>query len=126
MTILDREILTLKGNRMKRLTILFTSTVMFLWAQSASLIPIAEITGDGATHAISVTDNASFVQFIAPTGNSAVVRIGNSTTTVTTGLPIAPGGGYQLPPKPIGSYYPLTSLYYYIATGDKLDIAYSH
>lgn len=111
---------------MKRFTMLFVLTALFLWAQSASLITIAEITGDGSTHAISVTDNASFVQFIAPAGNAAVIRIGDSTTSVIKGLPIAAGGGYQLPPKPIGSYYPLTSLYYYIANGDKLDIAYSH
>ena len=105
---------------------LFVLTALFLWAQTTSLITIPEITGDGSVHAVSVTDNARFVQFVVPSTNASTARIGDSNTSSTRGVPMAPGSGFATPVLPIGSYYTLTNFYYYVANGDKLDIVYSH
>ncbi len=92
-----------------------------------TLHPIAEITGTGAAVAIS-TDSSSrpaWVQVIAPAGNSAVVRFGDSTTSATMGLPIAAGGGYNTPVCS-SCVYTLSTLYVYVANGDKADVAWGN
>lgn len=87
---------------------------------------IADITGTGATVQIATTSTrASWIQIIAPSTNSAVVRFGDSTVSVTRGLPIAAGGGYcTLIEVPNQRGYNLSLTYVYVAVGDKASIAW--
>jgi hypothetical protein len=88
------------------------------------------ITGTGATVQVYAAGGLALsVQYLAPSGNAATVEIGDSTTTSTTGLPIAAGGGLYLAPLPVDErlaapshYYNLARQYAYIANGDKLQI----
>ncbi len=78
-----------------------------------------DITGAGSTTQLSATLGCNSLQLIAPAANSASVRWGDASTSATRGGVIAAGGGQYLPPNG-GNYYPLSSLYVYIANGDKL------
>jgi hypothetical protein len=78
-----------------------------------------DITGAASTTQLSATLGCSSVQILAPSANSASVRWGDSSTSSTRGGVIAAGGGQYLPPAG-SNYYPLSSLYVYVATGDKL------
>ena len=98
-----------------------------------SPVTIADIAGDGAAHQITSAagTRASWVQFVAPSTNSGIVRIGGSAITTTRGIPIAAGGGMFYPPLPADARdnssdrrYDLTTVYYLIAVGDKLSISY--
>lgn len=86
----------------------------------ASMNSFDEITGSGAT--VQATTNirvpCNWIQVIAPTGNMAVVRMGDSSTTSARGLPLAPGSGLGFPHKG-----PLAGIYFYIANNDKVDFA---
>src|SRR6476620_11680954 len=64
---------------------------------SISVRTLADITGDGSTHALSTFGTARWVQIIAPSGNSAAVRIGDSNASSSRGAPIAAGGGILMP-----------------------------
>lgn len=96
-------------------------------AQTAKPTSYAEITGDAATHTFAASGVCKAIQIILPAGNSAVVRVGDSTTSVSKGLPLAAGSGLWLAPLTSGKggqeqqYYSLADLYYYAATGDKVD-----
>lgn len=86
---------------------------------------LADITGSSTTVAISVSGTgAQWIQFVAPTTNTSVARWGGPETTSAIGSIIAPGAGQFTPPCPPGSYYPLNTVYVYVATGDKLSITY--
>ncbi len=100
-----------------------------LVAQTATIATLPEITGDAAAHQIAASGSARWIQFIAPAGNGAVVRIGDSLTSATRGLPMAAGGGLMLPPLPVDTrnsnqavLYKLSAIYYYAGSGDKLDM----
>ncbi len=95
-----------------------------LYAQILIVSP-AEITGDSAAHALGTSGVARWIQIIAPSGNSAVIRIGDSNTSASRGLPIAPGGGIMLPPTSQAPGYDLTRVFYYATTGDKVNIAWA-
>jgi len=96
-----------------------------LSAQTLIVVP-AEITCDSAAHAVSTSGLALWVQLIAPSTNSAVVRFGDSSVSATRGFPIAAGGGYNTPVVSQGSpRYDLTKLFYYCTTGDKVDIGWA-
>jgi hypothetical protein len=87
---------------------------------------VAPITGTGATVQISTSQaRANWIQVIAASGNSAAVMFGDSTTTSTTGLPVAAGGGYSTPTCGQCFYVP-ASHYVYIANNDKAYIAYGY
>jgi hypothetical protein len=105
-----------------------------LWAQGAAggLAPhnVANITGTGAQVQVYAAGGlARYIQFIAPAGNAATVEIGDSTTTSTTGNPVAAGGGYATVPIACAPNallstctYQLSGFYAYIANGDKLSV----
>ena len=96
-----------------------------LLAQTMSVYTIPEIAGDGNTHVITPSDTARLIQFIAPAGNTNVVRIGDSTTTSSKGLPLAPGSGFTLPIPPLQIMWGTATIYYNVQSGDKLDIMYA-
>ena len=93
---------------------------------TATIISAADITGNGASHVLQASVSARWVQIINVTGNSAVVRIGDSSVSSTRGAAIAVGGGLMLPPIPSTSstamYYNLGTIYYYAANGDKISL----
>lgn len=98
--------------------------------QSGIVAPVSypEITGDAATHQLATSGTCRAIQIIAPSGNAAVVRIGDSTTSATKGLPVAAGGGLFMPPLDSDQresvqqhLYNLSAFYYYAASSDKLD-----
>ena len=71
-----------------------------------------DITGAGSTTQLSTTLGCASLQMLAPSGNGASVRWGDASTSATR-------GGRYWPPNG-SNYYPLSSLYVYIANGDKL------
>lgn len=90
------------------------------------VVSTVEITCDSATHALGTATNALWVQLVAPSGNSAVVRWGDSNTSTSRGAIIAPGGGQMLPVVPGRiQAYDLTKIYQFCTTGDKLELVYA-
>ena len=110
-----------------KLLLAVLTLLVLVSAAKPNLHSIAEITGSGATVAISTdgSTRASWIQIIAPSGNSAVVRFGDSTVTSSIGLPVAPGGGYNTPACS-ACIYTLSQHYVYVANGDKVDVAWGN
>lgn len=82
------------------------------------------ITGDGASHTAG-TGSVRLVQFIALSGNSATVNVGSCPASISSGFPIAPGGGLMFPPLQVqlqDAPYDLSTICYYAASNDKLSI----
>lgn len=116
---------------MKRLALLLA----LAWVSQASItvVTIADISGDGSAHAIATSGSATWIQFVAPSANSAAVRIGDANITTSRGISIAAGGGMFLPAVTRGPFdnqnsdtkYSLPATYYLIQSGDKLSITYA-
>jgi hypothetical protein len=110
---------------MKRLILVFVALVLLTAAQS-NLVTIADITGDGANHAISATTlKVRWMLVIADSGNAADVRIGDSNISATRGAVVSAGGGLLLPPSTgtsSQSQYDLSNIYYRAGTGDKISV----
>ncbi len=111
---------------MKNLILLLVMAVT-LGAQGARITTLADITGDGAAHAItSVSTNARWVLFISPPANSATaIRVGDVNISSTRGAPMAAGGTLFYPSMATGDRayaYDLATIYYLVANGDKLSI----
>lgn len=89
---------------------------------------LPDITGDGATHALDVPSvvRAKWVQVLADSGNSGVVRIGGPDVTDSVGLPLEKGKSIFYPQDHADqtSFYPLSSLHYNAANGDVLYVQY--
>lgn len=85
----------------------------------------ADLTGNGAAQQMTaITCTGRWVQFVAPASNSAIVRVGDSNTSASRGLPMAAGSGLLLPPATNVNYiYSPSALYFYAANGDKLSVA---
>ena len=120
---------------MRRLLTLAAAAALFLAAQTRLTSP-AEIVGTGVAVQVNATEIARWVQFVAPLSNSAVhcsatditacPRVGNVNASATQGIPLAPGAGYMLPVLPTGQPGYLTAqIYVWIATGDKVDVAWA-
>ena len=85
------------------------------------------ITGSGAAVPLNATElKAKWVQITTPSGNSAQIRIGDSTTTVDLGYPIPVGwAGMFLPPiAEEFSFYDLSQVYVYAARADLVHVLY--
>ncbi len=94
-------------------------------AQTLIRVP-AEVTCDSSAHALSTAGLVLWIQVIAPTTNTSVVRFGDSNVSATRGFPVAPGGGYNTPVLPSGTpRYDLTKQFYWCATNDKADIGWA-
>ena len=78
-----------------------------------------DISGASTTTQLSTTLGCDSLQLIAPAANSASVRWGDSSTSSTRGG-VVPAGGAQFFPPSSSNYYLLSSIYVYVATGDKL------
>ena len=93
---------------------------------------LADITGTGAAVQVQSSGTARWVLFVAPTTNSAVVRVGDSSVSTTRGAPMAAGGSVFYPPitTQVGDQkqplYNLSAIYVYIANGDKVSIQWSN
>ncbi len=112
-----------------RRMVIFMALTVILAAQTATVASFAVFTGDAATHQIATSGSARWVQIIVPTGNGAVVRVGDSLTSATRGLPLASGSGMMYPPLPVDTrnsnqavLYKLSTLYYYAANGDVFNV----
>lgn len=90
------------------------------------MVNLADIVGANTTVQISATNiTGRWVDFVV-TG-TGTVRIGDSTTTSSRGLPVPTGSGYSTPPMndQAGSpAYSLASFYAYVPTGATLSVAY--
>lgn len=85
------------------------------------------ITGTASAVPLSATElRAKWVQITTPSGNSAQIRIGDSTTKVNVGYPIPVGwAGMFLPPiAERFSFYDLSQLYVYAATNDVVNVLF--
>ncbi len=113
----------------KRILVFLLATLAFSQGTGTIHTP-ADITGDASAHQMFTSaTSALWVSFIAPSGNGAVVRIGDSTTSATVGQPIAAGGSFFMPVRHAPGregLYDLTSLYYYAGSGDKISVAWSN
>ena len=66
----------------------------------------------------------NWLQVICPTGNSAAIRIGDSTTSATSGAAIPAGSGMMFPPIADDLYLDLAMIYVFGTTTDKISIVY--
>lgn len=93
----------------------------------------ADVTGTGAAVHAAASGTARWIQVVAVTGNSAVIRCGGSTVSSTVGAPIAAGGGMFFPAMPVDTrlavnqhYYNLAGIYCYVANGDKVNFLWGN
>lgn len=84
--------------------------------------------GDAAAHALSsVPLNAKWVQLLAPSTNASDCRVGGAEVDSTTGFPLVKGSAQLLPSiAEISAYYDLSSIKYYLAASDVLEVLYGY
>lgn len=116
---------------MRKVLILAVLAAGVAFGQQCQLGTLSDITGTGATVQLTASSTVvRWAQLVTPTGNAAVVRWGDSNVTSTRGAIIAAGGGQFVPPNPFNQNAPqqntylLSSLYVYIANGDKVTVTY--
>lgn len=81
-------------------------------------IQTRKITGAASTVALSSTSKSvRWVQLVVPSGNSANVLYGDSTTSSSVGSVLIAGSGQMLPPTPQGGY-DLGQIFVYVAMSD--------
>lgn len=89
-----------------------------------------DIAGDSAVHNLGDYAlaqgypglEARSVQFVV--SGTGTVRVGDSNTTSSRGLPIPSGGGLTLPYVGELAFYPLPGIYAYIPTGATLSFSF--
>jgi len=110
---------------MKRLIFSLLVTLTCL-AQTSSMYSIPDITGTGATVALTpgVHTLARWVDVSALSTNASLVRFGDATVNVNQGTPIYPGGNNHL--QPGGPQYDLSQIYVFIASGDKVAVTWQN
>jgi hypothetical protein len=104
-----------------------------LAAPQATIVSIADVTGDGSAHALSVSAiQARTIDLTAPTTNTGVCRTGDASIGTSRGQPIAAGGSYHYAQLPSATNYTgasqmynLAAVYYYCPVGDKLAVIYA-
>jgi hypothetical protein len=117
--------------RMRLISIVLVAALE-LFGQGVTITSLTDISGSSATVQLSASGSARWIQFIAPTANMSVVRIGDSNIGTTRGAAVAPGGGFMMPvivspSEPAGATrYSLSGIYYYVATGDKLSVIWAN
>ena len=110
--------------RVLRLTILLFALA---FAVSPSGVHSITINGTSARQQISTTaSRAHALQVVAEPGNASTVRVGDTQTSSTVGLPVTAtstaAGSQFLPPLSGSEVYILTNVYIYVATGDKANV----
>lgn len=118
---------------MKRAILLTLGLVALALAQSFTVQTFPDITGTAATVQVATSGSAKWVQLITPSGNSAVARWGDSSTTSSRGGLLPAGSGQFFPPIPAtnggatqGQLYDLSKLYVYVGSGDKVTVVVGH
>ena len=113
----------------KAISLLFTATALLMAQGALTVTTLSDITGNSSTVQVASSGTARWVLFVAPSTNSAVIRIGDSATGAARGAPVAAGGGLLYPPvaadtreSTSAKLYNLANLYYYVTTGDKVSI----
>ena len=97
---------------------------------SVTVASIADMTGDGAAHAIqSSVTTARWVVVLASSSNTSTARTGDSSISASQGAPILPGGSFMYPAIPSApgmrnadQYYDVSAIYYLATTGDKVSV----
>ena len=85
------------------------------------MIDLPDITGDNGVHLIAFAAAVRWIQF-AVTGTGSA-RIGSASVGVARGIPVAPGGGFFLPPcGPLMLYG--NQIYAYVPAGATLSVGY--
>lgn len=112
---------------MRKLLLLFSLGALAFGQANLVIFPLSDITGSGATVHLSASGTARFCQLIALPANASAIRVGDSTTTISRGAAIAPGGGQFIPPSPGPSgqqapVFQLSGTYVYIANSDVLTV----
>jgi hypothetical protein len=111
---------------MRKLILALMFSALALAQSTLILFPLSDITGSGATVALSTSGTARFCQLIALPTNAAAIRLGDASTTISRGAAIAPGGGQFIPPSPgqnsAAPVFQLNAVFVYIANGDKLTV----
>ncbi len=86
---------------------------------------IADVTPGGVAVALkSSRTPCNWLQVICPSGNAAAIRIGDSTTSATSGLALPAGSGQMFPAISDTQYLDLALVYIYGTTTDKVSIVY--
>lgn len=86
---------------------------------------ITDITPGGTATALKSTRTpCNWLQVICPTSNAAAMRLGDSTTSATSGLSLPAGSGMLFPPISDTQYLDLALIYIYGTTTDKVSIVY--
>ncbi len=117
----------------KVFTGIFIATALLMAQGTLKVTTLADITGNSTTVQLQTSGSARWVLFVAPSTNSAVIRIGDSATGATRGAPVAAGGGLLFPPVAADSresatqhLYNLANIYYYVTTSDKVSIQWGN
>jgi len=86
---------------------------------------VPDVTPGGAAVPLAATRTpCNWLQVICPSGNGAVIRIGDSSTGATSGLAIPAGGGMLFPPIGDDQYLDLALIYVFGTTTDKISAVY--
>jgi len=86
---------------------------------------VADVTPAGVKTALKAARTpANWLMVSAPTGNAAPIRIGDSTTSATSGFLIAPGATFTLLPISDDAYLDLAGVFIFGTTTDKLSVMY--
>jgi hypothetical protein len=87
---------------------------------------LPDISGTGsAVQVASTVGGAAAIQFVAPSTNASTARWAFSSSVSATFGGILPPGAGQFLPVVTPNSYPLSKLYVYVASGDKLTITYA-
>ena len=86
---------------------------------------IADITPNGtATALLSTHTKCNWIIISAPTANAGDVRVGDSTTSATSGASVAKGTSVTLAPISDDLYLDLALIYVFGTSTDKVGILY--
>jgi hypothetical protein len=122
---------------MRNLYLFCTLAILCLYVQFANQVPVsaqanvpitittkADLTGNSGTQQVTATPTTCReIQFVALAANTAAIRMGDASTAVSQGLPIAAGGVWNRAQNPnINFVHRLDSYYFYGVTGDKLSV----
>lgn len=105
--------------KLKRLSLFFLLALICFAQQSSTLTTIPDLSMTGS--AVPLTSGHTYVhwcQFVAPSGNAAVIRWGDSTVSSSRGSSIAAGAGQSIPSS--GPVYDLSTIYFLGTSGDKI------
>ena len=94
----------------------------------SSISTLTDISGTGSKVALATSGSALWVQFVAPAGNTAVVRVGDTNVTTTRGTAMAAGSGFLLP-RISGTnqqLYNLSQIFVLVQSGDSLTVSYGN